>query len=101
MSTGRRDPDNPGVVAGPWPGSTTAPVPSRRPPISPPPSRRPIPGRYSDKYGNRQLMSCLKCLTPWAPGVEIPRDRLCTQCRPDDPNQLALIPLSDLTGQKP
>jgi hypothetical protein len=26
-------------------------------------------------------MYCTDCKTPWAPGVEIPRDRLCDACR--------------------
>ncbi|MBB5918928.1 hypothetical protein BJY24_007840 [Nocardia transvalensis] len=41
----------------------------------------PLPHRYTDKWGNRQLVDCPDCRTPWAPDAVIPRDRLCRTCR--------------------
>lgn len=76
--TGRRDPANPDVLIGPWPGSTAS-TRTRRPQPQP---RGDIPHRYrTDRWGGRALMDCRKCRTPWAPDVEIPRDRVCTACR--------------------
>ncbi|MGI5223251.1 hypothetical protein [Nocardia sp. CA-290969] len=41
-----------------------------------------VPRRvWVDRFGPRVLMYCADCKTPWAPGVEIPRDRLCEECR--------------------
>lgn len=65
------------VVVGPWPGSNRYGVtPGRRPP------RRPIPNRYRvGKHGPVQLMDCRECRRPFAPDTEVPRDRLCADCR--------------------
>ncbi|MFE2998702.1 hypothetical protein ACFXG4_27330 [Nocardia sp. NPDC059246] len=68
------------VVAGPRPGSSrAAALPARA--VTPP---RPIPHRYRvGTHGPVVLMDCRECRTPWAPDVEVPRDRLCRNCRRD------------------
>lgn len=93
--TVRRDPSNPGVVVGPWPGSTATPVGPRRFTRQ---QRREIPRRYrTDKWGSRALMDCRECRTPWAPDVEIPRDRVCDQCRTRrEETEPGLIPIDEL-----
>ena len=92
------DPDSGAVVVrGPWVGSSPAPQPARHAPAR----RRYIPRRIrTDRYGNRVLMYCKRCFTPWAPNVDIPEDKLCSDCRPlaaaDPPDTPALFPRTDL-----
>lgn len=65
------------VVAGPWPGSSRAAAAARAPE-----KPRPVPHRYRvGAHGPIVLMDCRACRTPWAPDVEVPRDRLCRSCR--------------------
>lgn len=68
------------IVVGPWSGSN----PYGIMPAQPAPARRPIPHRYRvGKHGPTVLMDCRECRRPWAPEVEVPRDRLCNECRAD------------------
>lgn len=68
------------VVAGPWPGSSQTAARAVRP--AKPAAAGPIPHRYQvGTYGPVVLMDCYECRTPWAPDVEVPRDRLCRKCR--------------------
>ncbi|MBF6138082.1 hypothetical protein IU501_34505 [Nocardia otitidiscaviarum] len=82
------------VVVGPWPGSTTA---LRRPTRV---ARRPIPHHYyADKWGTRVLMDYRDCRTPFAPDVEVPRDRLCARCRQERHDAAPpLIEICELSG---
>lgn len=76
-----------GAVIDPEPGEF------RRAPAAQPAPRRPIPHRYrSGKFGPWVLMDCRDCRTPWAPDVEIPRDRLCDDCRAARAEQTPTIP---------
>lgn len=99
MSEHPTDPDADAVVVrGPWPGSSPARQPARHAPQKP----RYVPRRVrTDRYGNRVLMYCKKCFTPWAPYVDIPADKLCATCRPlaaaDPPDTPALISRDELT----
>ncbi|MGN2634659.1 hypothetical protein ACTD5D_00380 [Nocardia takedensis] len=52
----------------------------------------PIPQRIdADRYGNQQLMPCVKCGAPFDSRLPVPRDRLCAHCRPACPAQLTLF----------
>lgn len=79
------------VVVGPWPGSTARPA-ARLARL-----RRGIPRRYrADRWGTTVLMDCRACRTPFAPDVEIPRDRLCAGCRQTaDTDTPALFPIEE------
>ncbi|MCM6774944.1 hypothetical protein NDR87_26225 [Nocardia sp. CDC159] len=70
------------VVVGPWAGSAAAPS------VSVTRRRRagPIPHRYRDRYGARYLIDCRGCRVPFRPDVEVPRDRLCRDCREQRPD---------------
>ncbi|WP_280363756.1 hypothetical protein [Nocardia wallacei] len=67
------------VVVGPWPGSSASSAASR---WRPRPGRG-IPHRYRDRWGRRQLMDCRECRVPFHPDIDVPRDRLCADCRKD------------------
>ncbi|KZM70950.1 hypothetical protein IU500_07125 [Nocardia terpenica] len=80
------------VVIGPWPGSDRHGLTPGQP------LRRPVPHRYKvGKHGPVVLMDCRDCRRPFRPDVEVPRDRLCADCRSDC---AVAAPMLDLNGSE-
>ncbi|MBF6328754.1 hypothetical protein [Nocardia transvalensis] len=78
------------VLIGPWPGSHGQERPPGRQ------LRRPIPHRYKvGKHGPVVLMDCRECRRPFHPDIEVPRDRLCVDCRTA---RSVATPMLDLNG---